>query len=283
MRIRFNPLWLLVSVLAFSLQLSRAQIDVPPTISFDLGGSNAPDTSLWDLNGTYNLSLNVEQRNGLETPMALSFELIQDAKGNLTGNTNDFQELDLGDNSFFAVSYVIHGKVTGTGGGARVHFTIHFFGNGMLAGQTINSMSGSLTVDGEVDNATGGLIMGAKASKFSVSFGRAGSLRGVADFSTDLPSGVDGTWNLSMQLAALSKISGTATITTPSEQLGMNLAGTFRNNLFKISAKGVTTVPGTSSGVGSSATIQLTPSFDTIQLKGKLLGQRLLFIFPEGD
>jgi hypothetical protein len=281
MRIRLNPLWLLVSVLAVSLQISRAQVEVPPVVSFDLGGDAAPDTSLWDLTGTYTVALDVEQPNGLVTSMSLGFNLLEDARGNLSGSTNDFQELDLGDNSFFAVSYSIKGKITGSGGTGRVHFTIHFTGNGTLAGQQVDNMSGSLTVDAEAQPGTGQL-MGTKISKFSVNFGRFGKLKGLADFATALPSGVDGTWNLSMQMAALNKVTGSAIITTPTEQFGFNLSGAFKSPFFFIKAKGVAGLPnGAVSGAGSSASIQLPTTFDSIQLKGKLLGQSLFFIFPE--
>jgi hypothetical protein len=147
MTIRFNPRWLLVSALLFSLQFCRAQVDVPPTISFDLG-SNAPDTQLWDLSGAYRLDLLVEERDGaIQTPMRLSFILNQDGKGKLSSPTNDnTEEMDFGDNSLLTVYPRVTGKVTGSGGTARVHFSIHVTGYGMLAGQTINSFSAMLTV-----------------------------------------------------------------------------------------------------------------------------------------
>jgi hypothetical protein len=40
-------------------------------------------------------------------------------------------------------------------------------------------------------------------------------------------------------------------------------------------------VPNALNGAGSSATIQLTPTFDTILFKGKVLGQKLYFSYPE--
>src|SRR4051794_34591947 len=106
MSIRFNPRLLLVSVLLFSLQFCRAQ-----SVSFDLGGSGAPNTSLWDLSGFYTLNLTVVTPKGFAETLVFSFNMTQDAKGNLSGPTNDFQELDLGDNSSFAVSYRIKGHV----------------------------------------------------------------------------------------------------------------------------------------------------------------------------
>ena len=282
MSIRFNPRLLLISALLFSLQFCRAQIVVPGTVSFDLGTSNAPETQLWDLTGLYNLSLTVVEHNGIEVPMTFSFNLTHDGKGHLSGPTNDLEELDLGDNSSFVCTYRISGSVSGSSGVARARFTIRINGNGTLAGKDVENFSAVITVDADTDPS--GQLIGNKAAKFDASFGGFGGLHGkIIDFSTPLPGGADGTWNLSMQLAPLSKVTGTAVITTPAQMLGLDLSGAFKNDVFKINAKGGTDVPSTVSGAGSSASIQLTSSFDTIQLKGKLMGQKLFFIFPSGD
>jgi hypothetical protein len=101
------------------------------------------------------------------------------------------------------------------------------------------------------------------------------------EFSTPMPQGTNATWNLSLQLAGLKKLTGTGVITTPSRALGLDLSGTFKNSIFKIKAKGANDVPNALNGAGSSATIQLTPTFDTILFKGKVLGQKLYFSYPE--
>src|SRR5213075_2375038 len=111
MRIRLNPRWLLVPALLFSLQFCRAQI-IPGTVSFDLGSPESASTPLWDLSGGYRLDLLIQQKNGLQTPFGLTFNMVQDAQGRLFGVTNDIQDMELGDNSIFAVQYTIQGKVT---------------------------------------------------------------------------------------------------------------------------------------------------------------------------
>jgi len=282
MTIRFNPRWLLVFVLLLSLQLCRAQVVVlPSNISFDLGGSDAPDTQLWDLNGDYSLDMTVVNNRGNATEVRVFFTMIQDGTGRLSNITNlNFGELDLGDNSFFAIVPRISGKVTGSGGTAQVHFTVHMNGNGTLAGQNVNSLNATLTVNAETD-ATTGLLTG--TAKFSGNFGGKLSVSGVAsDFASPMPQGANATWTLSMQLAGISKVVGTGTVQTPGRSLGLNLSGNLKNATAAIKAKGANNVADTSvGGPGLSATMQLTSPFDSIFFKGKLLGQRLIFSFPE--
>ena len=280
MTIRLNPRWLLVSALLFSLQFCRAQIVVPPTLSFDLGTSNSPESALWDLNGSYVVDLDVPSKSGLVVPVEIAFSLIQSPSGALSTTTNELSNVSVVLNpadtnaSPFAAVGKITGKVTGIGGIARVHFTVHFAGNGSLGGQN-TAINGSFTVDAETDPSTG-LLTGTKLSKFSANFPDVGNtISGKAEFATGLPS--DGTWNLTLNLVGINKITGTGVIATPLQSLGLDLAGKFNGAIFKIKAKGAGDVPNTVTGVGCSGTILLPDTFDTIQFDGKLLGQRLSF------
>jgi hypothetical protein len=285
MTIRLNPRWLLVSALMLSLQFCRAQVEVPSNLSFDLGTTDAPPTSqLWDVGGSYSVSLLVEQKSGIEVPIILTFNLIQAANGKLSTVSNDFgQGLDVSSNSFFAITPSISGKVTGAGGIARVHFTVRFKGIGTLAGHPNVPVSGSLTIDAETD-ASSDQLVGVKVSKFSAGFSGFSSIKGTTLFASDLPPGVDGSWNLSLQLVALGKVTGTGIITTPSRTLGLDMNGAFKGGIFKIKAKGATDVQDTQSGVGSTANIILTTAFDSITLNGKILGQKLSFsTAPSGE
>jgi hypothetical protein len=278
MRIRFNPRWLLISALVFFLQIGRSQT-LPGTISFDLGAEDAPGTQLWDLSGTYRFDLILVQKNGLETPFGMTFNMVQDAQGRLFGVTNDLQDLEFGDNSTFIINYTINGKVNGSAGIGHAVFTIRVSGSGFLAGQEVDFFTGTITVDATTDPATGQLI-GNKPTKVNLTFPGFGVLKGSADFLTALPPGVDGTWNLSLQLAPLSTISGSAIIGTPSKDVGMDVTGNFKNNLFKLQLTGANDVANTVSGFGSSAKVFLTSDLSSLQLNGKLLGQKMGFIFP---
>ena len=276
MTIRLNPRWLLVSTLMFSLQFCRAQVQVPSSISFDLGPNVSADSALWDVSGSYSLDLVVHQRSGIDVPIQLSFSLIQDASGKLTTVSNDIQGLTINGNSFFTITPQVSGKVTGIGGVARVHFTVRFRGSGNVGGVNDVPISGSLSVDSETDAESDQLI-GVK-SKFSASLSGFSSLNGQVDFSSALPPGIDGSWNLTLQIVALSKIGGTATIDTHSRTLGFDLSGKFKAGTFKIKAMGANDVQDAQNGSGSSATILLSDPFDSItSFTGKILGQKMSF------
>src|ERR1700750_2261084 len=128
MTIRLNPRWLLISALVFSLQFCRAQTEIPPSLTFGLGPDVAPETQLWDLTGDYDVHLEIVTRNGLAIPVEISFSLKQDPSGKLTGPAGNISGLVFNndDNSAFAISTKISGKVTGSGGLARAHFTVRF-------------------------------------------------------------------------------------------------------------------------------------------------------------
>jgi hypothetical protein len=265
-------------VLLFSLQLCRAQIVVPSTLSFNLGDPETQDgTQLWDLSGSYQLDVQVVNKNGAATEMGLEFDLLQDGKGRLSNPTNfNVHALTLGDSSVFTVATHITGKVTGSGGVAQVHFTIRFNGDGTLAGQPANSFSGSLSVDAETDQTTG-LLLATKKCKFSASVPGSINFRGtMPDFTAPMPNGTNATWNLTLQLVGLTKIRGTGLVTTPSRALGLNLTGAFKNGVITARAHGANSVQGaTSNGSGLKAKFQTADPFDSIVLTGKFLGQKL--------
>lgn len=280
MQIRFNPRWLLVPTLLLSLQLCRAQpIVVPPTLSFDLGSTNIPETQLWDLNGSYAVDLLVVGNKGLAEPVQIAFTLLQDPSGKLSTTTNDLVNCSVVFNddaqSAFACQAKITGKVTGFGGTARAHFTVRFVGNGQFGGHT-TAIQGSFTVDAET-GVTPGQLTGGKLSKFSAVLPGLNTIKGSADFAANLPPGADGGWNLTVHLAGLNKLTGTGIITTSSEVLGLDLSGSFKKGLVSVKAKGAADVPNTSNGAGSSGSILIPPTFDTIQFNGKLLGQKMSF------
>ena len=144
MTIRLNPRWLLISVLLLSLQFCRAQTEIPPSISFSLGPAVAPETQLWDLSGDYDIFLEVVDHNGLAVPVEISFSLHQDPSGKLSSPVGNVSGVVFNndDNSAFAITAKVAGKVTGSGGLARAHFTVHFSGNGSFGGLQNLSIGG---------------------------------------------------------------------------------------------------------------------------------------------
>jgi len=274
MTIRLNPRWLLISALFFSLQFSRAQT-IPPSLSFDLGPSVAPETALWDLHGDYDVNFTITSRNGLVLPVELSFSLQQDPSGKLSGPVGNVSGLVFNndDNSAFAITSKIVGKVSGSDGLARARFTVHFSGNGSFGGLHNLGVSGSMTVDAATDSSSGQLT--GRIRHFSAKIDGVNNISGKTDFAVGLPT--DGSWNLTLNIAGLNKFTGTGIIGMPQESFGVDLGGRFAGGLIKLNAKGASNVVNTQPGQGLSAKILLTPSFDTLQLNGKLLGQKITF------
>lgn len=282
MTIRFNLRYLLISALLFSFRVCHAQSNVTGTVTFSFG--DTPATQLWDLSGGYSLNLVVNQRNGIQVPLQVGFNLVEDARGNLTAPSGDFQALTLGDGTLFTVTYTITGKVTGSGGAARARFTIRMTGNGTVGGITVNSMSAIFVVDAQ-PNSDDGLLHG--PARFSAKFsnGVEGVSGTIDDIATALPSGVDGTWTLTLQVAAFNSLSGSAVVTTSSRSFGFIVSGPFDQSTgdFNASLHGVGTsaVPNTMvSGAGSNARVRVDTSFNLLVLDGKLMGQSL-FVSPD--
>lgn len=284
MTMRLNPRWLLISALLFSLQFCRAQTQVPPTISFNLGTTNSPESALWDISGAYSLDFVVNQHNGTQVPIQLSFQLLQNGSGQLSGPTNDFGEglvVNNDNNSVFAVQPIISGKVTSASPGiARVHLNVSFSGSGSLGGQGPLTVRGNMVIDAETDPSTNGLV-GTKFSTFNATFSNGASIHGKVDFSNPLPSGVDGTWNLTLNIVPTRTLSGTGTITTASKTIGLDLGGTVKGPVLKVKAVGANNVPNAQNGTGSSAKILLESPYDSIQLNGKIMGQKFNFFFTQ--
>jgi len=275
MTIRLNLRWLLISALLFSLQFCRAQT-IPSSLSFGLGPDVAPETALWDLHGDYDVFLQVNARNGLSVPVEISFSLAQSPAGKLSSPAGNISGLVFNndDNSAFAITTKVVGKVTGSGGFARAHFTVRFRGNGSFGGLQNLSVSGSLTVDAETDPVSGQLLS-SRFSEFRAKIDGVNRVSGRSDFAVGLPT--DGSWNLTLDVAGLNKFTGTGIVAMPQESFGMDLKGGFRGGLIRLKAKGAKNVLNAQPGHGLKANILLTPSFDTLQLAGKLLGQRISF------
>lgn len=276
MRIRFNLRYLLISALFFSLQVCHAQSNAPTTVTFSFGTSEG--SQLWDLSGGYSLNLVVSERNGVQVPLQVNFNLVEDARGNLTSPAGDFQALTL-NGMLFTVSYTIAGKVTtDSSGTTHARFTIRMTGNGTVGGLTINSMSAIIVVNA-TPNAEDGLLHG--PARFSARFsnGVEGVSGTIQDIATALPPGVDGTWTLTLQATAFNSLVGTAVVTTPTRTFGLIVTGPFSqaNQAFVVTLRGSGAVANTSiSGVGSNAKAMIDQTLDTIGGVGKLMGQRVL-------
>lgn len=282
MRIRLTLRWLVVPLLFLSFQLCRAD-----NLTFNFGTNNTP---LWDLSGSYGMTFNIQEHNGAVIPVTLGFNMHQDPAGRLHGFAGDFQELDLDQNSSFAVTYSITGSVTGTNGTATAHFVVHFVGFGGSSGQPQGRISATLLVDASISPDGSLTLEPIKPIQFMAVLPQT-SVRGIvpldSEFSIPLPPGEDGSWSLNLQFDTFSRTIGSASVTTPSQSLGFNLSGIFKGTVdspaYKLRIIGAGDVANTVSGVGSSATIFLSSMespLDTIIVNGRIMGQKLFFVFP---
>lgn len=283
MRIRFDLRYLLISAALFSLPLCRAQVTPPASVTFIFGTSD-DGTQLWDLSGSYNLSFTLTQRNGLALPVAVTINMTEDAAGNLHGTPGDYQYLTIGNGASFTVTYTVTGKVIGSGGAARARFTVHMVGNGTVSGIGLNTMSAFLIVDAAPDFEDGQLE---GSAKFSAKFSRdVGPLNGsIPDFTTPLPTNVNGAWALTLQLSGLSSVDGLAAVTTSTgRSFGFVANAQFKNDAFNVKLKGSDRISGvTIGGAGSAVDATIDDAFDSIVLGGNLMGQKFEAIGPDGS
>lgn len=280
MRIRLDVrCFLLISALMLPLSLCRAQTTTVPALVTASFGTN-DGTQLWDLTGDYSVSATVTERNGITIPLTVDFHIVQDASGNLRGVPGDFRILDLNSNAF-AVGYRITGKVTGSGGSAQARFTVRFIGNGQV-GSLPNVRFSAVLVVNASPNPEDALLDPITPAKFSARFsGGLESVNGtLPDFDPPLPSGVDGTWTLTLQMIGGRSLNGSATITTgPGQIMGFTVTGPVNGNANSATARlrGSRAISGTTiSGVGSKATIFSDVAFDNFSVNGKVMGQQIV-------
>lgn len=279
MRTRLNVCGLLVSTLLLSLSLCRAQQTLPAIVTYNFDTNS--NVQLWDLTGTYSVSVTLTEKNGISVPLTLAFNIVQDAAGNLHGVARDFQAISFGDGNLFTVTYTIIGRITTVAGAPTARFVVRFVGNGTEGSLPNVNFSAILLVDA-VPNAEDGQLEG--NAKFSAKLG--GGLEGVSGtispFSVPLPPGVDGTWILTLQLLGGRSLIGSAIITTDAGQtMGFTVSGPLNANSTNSAVfarlRGSGAIASTSiGGVGSSATISTDFSFDSGTLSGKLMGQTFL-------
>ena len=62
--------------------------------------------------------------------------------------------------------------------------------------------------------------------------------------------------------------------------VGFDLNGQFKNDVFRLHMVGANDVANAFSGLGSTATVFITSDLASISVSGKLLGQKVSFLFP---
>jgi hypothetical protein len=226
--------------------------------SFDFGPPGKP---VWDISGTYTLSPLVGGSTSVEFPVTIT----QDSQGMLTGSGTGPVDID---GVAATGTYTIKGKITNSGGVAKINATVKLSGNGEIQGvQTTYSLSANykLEIDPIAKTVVGSARGSAKASGI-------GSGPVTEDFSTVLPSNMAGDWKLQMNLVPTdNKLGGSSSVVLGNGRtLDLGVKGSYsaKNTKSTITLSGLDTFKGT--------TLKVMGTNDTlvnVTVKGKILGQ----------
>jgi hypothetical protein len=270
---------LLAAVLLSSLQFCRAQIQTNVTDFFEFGPPLAP---VWDPSGTYWITNRVQ--GATAQPLEVVFRDIQlnaDSRGHLRGAGTII--VMVGDDPV-AGEYRASGKISGGGEKTRVNFSIRCNGRGIVA-EAATSYKVSAKYNLAVDPAN--LTLVGKITG-NANFSNLGGGKLNSAFSLPLPPGVDGRWNVTLDVVPLAKLAGTGLITVdnysaPDGSTGPATGRTLTTKLTGNVPRKSSVAKLKLSGSGSSAGTRLTLSFPVIggmtnQLataQGKILGQKV--------
>ena len=259
-------------LLLSSLQFGVAQSQATPT-TFSFG---PPLNPVWDISGYYQIT-NHMQGSKLR-PMDIVFSGLGiglDGHGHVQGAGTMI--VPVGDD-YVGGDYKVSGNVSGGGAKTKAVFSVHFKGNGMVAGVlTICNISAkyNLTVDPVGLNLVGTITGNA-------SFSNLGSGKLNSPVILPLPGGTDGGWSIVLDVFPFgNKISGTAVILVDSATNApqTTLATKANGNLPKQDTRAKVKVSGYGNSGGSQVTMQFIPDFGATNLiatvNGKVLGQKV--------
>jgi hypothetical protein len=259
---------LFVSLLPFALPQAQGE-----TVGFIFG---PPLTPVWDVTGTYNIT-NFMQSPTI-SPTFIVFKdipLSADGSGKISGSGQII--VTIGDGAVGG-NYKASGKISGGGSTTRVNLSIHFNGNGTVAG-VLTACNISANYKLTVNPATQTLVGQASGSANFSHLGK-GNLK--APVALPLPAGVDGGWTAVLDFIPFSnKLSGSGIITVDNSSVALDnshvtvlatkLTGTAKSGVRKVKLSG----SGFSSG--TKLNLDYTPILDTTnqlaRINGKVLGQ----------
>jgi len=269
----FKSRALLFAVVLSPLQFAFGQGQATgPTFTF-----GPPATPVYDISSGYQITNHVQ--GATIQPVDVVFQNIGlgvDAHGHLAGAGT---MVVLVGNDPVAGDYTLSGKISGGGTKTRVNFSVHCKGLGVVT-SIITSYNVSANYN-LVINPAGTNMVG--TVKGSAHFSDLGSGKINSALTLPLPPGVDGGWNVTLDVLPFVKLAGTGLIVVdnapppivgipPGTTLATKLTGT-------VSKSGVTKVK--LSGLGNSAGTMLTlnlpspiqTSNQLATVKGKILGQ----------
>jgi hypothetical protein len=250
----------LLAVLVGSLRIGYA--DAPSgLINFAF---TSPSAAAFDFSGGYTFTQLITGVGGQTIPLTLGVSFTQDPNGFLHGS--DTTTMSVG-NDFVAANYTVTGKVSGGGRTpTRVTLVVRLTGQDIIAGKNTGF---AITINYSV-TVQGGELSG--TARGTASFSKLGTGRITGEVSSLLPTGVDGSWGLQMNILPLGRLGGTATIVLSNGRtLSANLAGSYSPHT-DVSNVHVT---GIGSGRGISLRLKFT-SGGVQSLNGILMGQAVL-------
>ena len=254
---------LFVSLLSFAAAQAQTNLS---GFSFGL-----PLNPVWDVTGSYDIT-NYMQSSTIR-PTDIVFKQIAlsvDGQGKISGQ--DTIIVTVGDGAVGG-DYKATGKFSGGGAKTRVKLSIRFKGNGTVAG-VFTACNISVNYDLTVDPVTKALVGKATGNANFSHLGN-GSLKSV--FALPLPAGVDGSWNVVLDVIPFNnKVSGSGVITvdnTPPTTLAVKANG----NRAKQSATIKMKLSGTGFSSGTKLNLDYTPipgsTNQLARVNGKVLGQ----------
>jgi hypothetical protein len=229
---------------------------------------DSPSTHVYDLTGSLSTEQQMIGAGEQETPIAFSVDVIDDAKGRLSGNGETILNVS---NDFVAAHYTVKGKTSGGGNSVnRASFTVKLSGQDTIAGLPNTKFSVSLEYKLEAD-AEELVLFG--SARGSASFSGLSSASIKSDVAIGLAPGMDGSWSVQMNIVALKKLSGSAVITLSNQRaLQTHLSGSFSSSsaVAKVKLSGIDQSKGTSVNLNF---ISSEEGMEIEKLDGKILGQ----------
>ncbi len=230
--------------------------------------------SIWDISGDYEDSIG---------GFTLNYTVVSDPKGRFEG-LGSFNYEDEDGNSFDG-DFTFRGRTRSAHKVVRVSKRARLSGTGSVTGEEEDfdaTLKGRIRERLEIDSGALQLV-GKASARFRIDatgfVHTNGSVR-VADFVSDIPLGMDGTWELTMNVFpdGNSNYTGNATIELANGvQYGFLLSGKhLRNDLSKFKLKGDEASPRARFSI--TATVTNNEVADVIvaqSLRGRLLGQRI--------
>lgn len=238
------------------------------TLDFD-----AP-ASIWDISGDYEDTLG---------GFTLSYTIVCDPQGRFEG-LGTFSYEDDNANSFNG-DFTFNGRVRSAHKVVRVRMRSKLSGTGSVSGEQDDfaaTLAGRIRKRLEIDPVALQLV-GKAAARFRINapgfVHTNGSVR-MPDFASDIPLGMDGTWELTMNVFSdgSSNYTGNATIALSNDsQYGFLLSGRhLRSDLSKFQLKGDEANPRARFSLTAAVTNNETINEIFVQsLRGRLLGQRI--------